>query len=202
MGLTSAVVAAALAFAGGGPVQQVSPLRADIAAPANPPDSTAAPRPRADDMRDELDALLAKRTRVYTAITARRMKALVEELGASAPIEMVDGTPSLRVTADGGRLFWVRMLGCPQTATAASPCRALQMFVLIEAGKRVGLDELNAFNTSYPFAKVTRLPSGMVTVEWSLTLDYGVTEGNLLLNLLIWNSMVDAFLEFLNGVSA
>lgn len=144
---------------------------------------------------EDVREFLRSRTRVYRTVTADRLSDLIQRLGAQTRVDQVDGVRAVRVTTPAERQFLIRMLGC----NAEQDCEGFQIFGVFVPDRPVGTNEINVFNQRFPFAKAVVLDNGYLAVEWSVTLTYGMTEGNMLLNVLIWDQMATELVRAIVG---
>lgn len=139
---------------------------------------------------------------VFNAITGEDLVALLQTQGIAASLTQ-DGYGDPLIIAEAGNLaFSVITYNCNGDANAA--CGRLQLaaqFRLPDGASETDIAMMNAYNQQYLFGRAYIDPYGSATVDYTINLSHGVTEDNLVDNLVIWIHVLDNFVTGLNWSS-
>jgi len=139
---------------------------------------------------------------VMNAITGDDLVTLLQSQGIAASLTQ-DGYGDPLIIAEVGNLaFSVITYNCNNDANAA--CARLQLaaqFRLPGGASETDIAMMNAYNQQYLFGRAYIDPYGSATVDYTINLNQGVTEDNLVDNLNVWIHVLDNFVTGLNWSS-
>lgn len=118
--------------------------------------------------------------------------------GANLTTRIVNGPSGepLVMANQGNLKFIVRGVEC--TRGSAPRCTKLQFRASFGLDEHPSPTWMNEFNKTWVFGKAYVTPDGVARVEYPVNLTNGVTENNLAHNLVVWVSVLEAFVEHLS----
>ena len=131
---------------------------------------------------------------IFNAITGEDLVELLQTQGIAASLTQ-DGYGDPLIVAEVGNLaFSIITYNCNGSSNAA--CARLQLaaqFHLPDGASETDIAMMNAYNQQYLFGRAYIDPYGSATVDYTINLNQGVTEDNLVDNLNIWIHVLDNF---------
>ncbi len=130
----------------------------------------------------------------FNAINGEDLVTLLESQGIAASLTIDSyGDPLIRAEV-GNLAFSIITYNCDGAADPA--CGRLQLaaqFRLPDGASESDIAIMNAYNQQYLFGRAYIDPYGLATVDYTINLNHGVTEDNLVDNLVIWIHVLDNF---------
>ena len=132
-------------------------------------------------------AAWAEDDEVFRAITGEDLVDILQSQGFGAQLEY-DSYGDPMIIAEAGTLtFHILTYGC--NASREPSCARLQLyaqFLLPDGASESDIALMNAYNQQFLFGRAYIDPYGSATVDYTINLNQGVTEDNLVDNLNIW----------------
>lgn len=136
----------------------------------------------------------AEEDEVFRSITGEDLVTILQSQGFAASLTH-DGYGDPLIVAEIGNLsFTIITYGCNGDVEPA--CARLQLaaqFHLPEGNSESDIAVMNAFNQRFLFGRAYIDPYGSATVDYTINLNQGISEDNLVDNLNIWVHVLDNF---------
>jgi len=137
---------------------------------------------------------------VLHAITGQQLVDILEGQGFAADLTHDGYGDPLVVAQAGGIDFTIITYGCDGASVPA--CARLQMaaqFALPEGASEGDIAMMNAYNQRFLFGRAYIDQEGAATVDYVINLNRGISEDNLMENLMIWLHVLNEFVNGLGG---
>ncbi len=135
---------------------------------------------------------------VFNAITGDRLVEILQSQGFAASLTVDRHGDPLVLAEAGGVHFQVITYGCNGAANPS--CSRLQMVSqmrLPNGATEADIAMMNAYNQRFLFGRAYLDAYGQATVDYSINLNQGISEDNLIDNLNIWTHVL---FQFVNGL--
>jgi len=130
----------------------------------------------------------------FNSITGQNLVTLLESQGIAATLTQDSyGDPLIRAEV-GNLAFSIITYNCNGDSNPA--CARLQLaaqFRLPNGANESDIAIMNAYNQQYLFGRAYIDPYGLATVDYSINLNHGITEDNLVDDFVIWIHVLDNF---------
>ncbi|MCZ6860562.1 MAG: YbjN domain-containing protein [Alphaproteobacteria bacterium] len=144
------------------------------------------PAPAATDKRD-----------VYTAVTGREMRELMQRFGY--PVRLgkdSGGDPLIETTLDGTQ-FKIYFYGCDRNAVRT--CKSIQIVAALRPRNPQDAARINAWNREQRHGKAFRRKNGDVVLHMNINIQHGLTIGNLRVWLDWWRLGLRGFKRYVGN---
>ncbi len=142
----------------------------------------------------------AQEDETFRSITGVELVAILQSQGIAASLTHDDRGDPLIVANAGGLHFSIITYGC--SGDLEPSCNRLQMaaqWALPDGASESDIAMMNAYNQRFLFGRAYIDPQGSATVDYVINLRHGISEDNLMENLLIWIHVLDQFTTGLGG---
>jgi hypothetical protein len=133
---------------------------------------------------------------VMSGITGERLVEILEEQGFEARVVQDQFGDPLILASAAELKFTIWTYGCGGAPKSCNQLQFLAEFALPDG--QVGVEELavmNEFNRKKRFGRASVQPEGSATVDYTINLDRGVTQDNLVSNMVVWTNVLIDFAE-------
>lgn len=135
--------------------------------------------------------------KVLQSISPTELATLLQSANLNTRIVNGPSGEPLVMANQGNLKFIVRGVECSRGS--APRCTKLQFRASFGLDEHPSPTWMNEFNKTWVFGKAYVTPDGVARVEYPVNLTNGVTENNLAHNLVVWVSVLEAFVEHLSS---
>lgn len=146
----------------------------------------ASPAPASTDKRD-----------VYTAVTGREMRELMQRFGYLVRLDKDGGGDPLLETALDGTPFNIYFYGCDRASVRT--CGSIQLAAVLRPKNPQDAARLNAWNREQRHGKAFRRKNGDVVLHMNINIRHGLTIGNLRVWLDWWRLGLRGFKRYIGN---
>ena len=134
---------------------------------------------------------------VYTAVTGREMRELMQRFGYLVKLGKDSGGDPLLKTSLDGTSFKIYFYGCDRASTRT--CRSIQLVAELRPKNPQSTVRINAWNREQRHGKAFRRKNGDVVLHMNINIRHGLTIGNLRVWLDWWRLGLRGFKRYVGN---
>ncbi len=137
------------------------------------------------------------RREVYTGVTGREMRVLMERFGYRVQLSKDGGGDPLLETTLDGTPFKIYFYGCDRATTRT--CGSIQLAAILRPKNPQDAARMNVWNREQRHGKAFRRKNGDVVLHMNINIRHGVTIGNLRVWLDWWRLGLRGFKRYIGN---